>query len=71
MTDRRRPRDRQLHTKIGTWKNLQYSIYETTTSSLSFCLGSRAELTGAKWRIWDLLVGNLALLNVEFFKPRN
>lgn len=51
-------------------ENLQRSIYEMTTSSLSFCLGSRAELTGAKWRIWDLLKGNLALLNVEFLKTK-
>lgn len=37
----------------------------------TLCLGSGAGLTVAKWRIWDLPVGNLALLNVEFYKPRN
>lgn len=27
-------------------------------------------LTGAKWRIWDLLLGNVTLQNVEFLKTK-
>lgn len=27
-------------------------------------------MTGAKWKSWDLLIGNLTLLNVEFLKTK-